>query len=292
MNLLRPSFFLGVWILTQAAAAQDTLRSEIEVIANFSEARALASDPQGLIYVVSASEIVQLDTAGTVKLRLDGTNAGVFGELSDIDPGNGLIWVVADAEKGSLLRFSKELLHLETIRVPRNTSIELGRSPRLDLRDEFMTALGQPIAVATAETGALFAVDGISQHVLKWDSSRRLERIIGEFGSGSGQLQDPVSMAANASSLFVADRAMGVVKVYDHFGGHLRDLKAGPDLRSIFVTGNDLWVVFPQKIWIYNDSGSLFHQWMIPLNDPLIGAVPVLDHILFLTSNHLLRAEI
>ncbi len=292
MKEVLASLLVLLMVFARVAGAQDTLQTGFKVIAQIPEAQRLAIDPEGLIYVVSASELLQLDHRGNIKARLDGTNAGVFGELSDVDPGNGLIWVLADAESGNLFRFSKELLHLETIRVPRNTDRELGHSPRLDLRDGFSTALGQPIAVATGVAGELFAIDASSQRVLKWDASRRLERVIGEFGSGAGQLVEPVSLATDASSLYVADRALGLVKVYDYFGGHIRNLKAGSDLNNITITQEGLWIIFPQSIWVYSHQGIPSRQVVIPLDDPLIAAAPLLDYILLLTPTQLLRLEI
>lgn len=291
MKEILASFLILSTVFAGVAEAQDTLQTGFEVIAQIQEARHLAVDPEGLIYVVSASELLQLDHLGDIKARLDGTNTGVFGELSDVDPGNGLIWVLADAEKGNLFRFSKELLHLETIRVPRNTDHELGHSPRLDLQGGFSTALGQPIAVSTGVAGELFAIDASSQRVLKWDASRRLERVIGEFGSGEGQLVEPISLATDASSLYVADRVLGLIKVYDYFGGHIRNLKAGSDLNSITVTQEGLWIIFPQSIWIYSHQGILSRQLVIPLDDPLIAAASFQDHIFLLTPIQLLRLD-
>ncbi len=284
--------FVLLMMSVQIAEAQDTLQTGVKVIAQIPEARGLAMDPEGLIYVVSTSELLQLDHQGRVTARLDGTNAGIFGELSGVDPGNGLIWVIADAEAGSLFRFSKELLHLETIQVPGNTESDFGRSPRLDLRDAFTTAPGQPVAVATGAGGELFAIDASSQRVLKWDASRRLERVIGAFGTGAGQLVEPVSLAANASSIYVADRALGVVKVYDYFGGHLRSLNAGSDLNSLTVTEDGVWMIFPRSIWIYSHQGIRSRQIVIKFGVPLIAAVPFQDSIFFLTPNQLLQAEI
>lgn len=291
MKEILASFLILSTVFAGVAEAQDTLQTGFEVIAQIQEARHLAVDPEGLIYVVSASELLQLDHLGDIKARLDGTNTGVFGELSDVDPGNGLIWVLADAEKGNLFRFSKELLHLETIRVPRNTDHELGHSPRLDLQGGFSTALGQPIAVSTGVAGELFAIDASSQRVLKWDASRRLERVIGEFGSGEGQLVEPISLATDASSLYVADRVLGLIKVYDYFGGHIRNLKAGSDLNSITVTQEGLWIIFSQSIWIYSHQGILSRQLVIPLDDPLIAAASFQDHIFLLTPIQLLRLD-
>ncbi len=273
------------------ASAQDTLSTGFEVIAHFSEAQALEVDPEGLIYVATMTEVVQLDQDGRVRGSLDGTSAGAFGEISDVDPGNGLIWVIADAEHGHLSRFSKELLHLESIRVPRRANVELERSPRLDLYDGLKTALGRPISISVGSTGALFVVDASSQRVLKWDASRRLERVIGEFGSGAGQLVDPVSLSTDRSLLYVADRALGLVKVYDYFGGHVRNLKATQDVISVTTAGTEVWVVLPQAIWIYDNLGSLSRQIVVEHDSPLLAALPVSDHILLLTSTQLLRVR-
>ena len=289
MKNTRINLLLLLIFLAWQVEAQDTLRAGFEVITDISDAHSLAVDPEELIYVVTASELIQLDVQGTIRARLDGTSTGAFGELSDIDPGNGLIWVIADEEKGSLFRFSKELLHLETIRVPRGIHVELERSPRLDSQDGFSVALGQPIAVSTGASGDLFAIEASSQSVLKWDASRRLERVIGDFGTGAGQLIEPVSIATDATSLYVADRALGAIKIYDYFGGYKRDIKTGQDLNNIAVVGEELWVIFPESIRIYSTRGSLSSQIMIKLDAPLIAAVAVSDHMILLTSEQLLR---
>ena len=235
------------------ANAQDTLSTGFEVVAHFSEAQALEIDPEGLLYVATVAGVVQLGQDGRIYGSLDGTSTGAFGEVSDVDPGNGLIWVIADAENGHLLRFSKELLHLESIRVPRSVNVELERSPRLDLYDGLKTALGRPISIAVGSTGAIFVIDASSQQVLKWDSSRRLERRIGEFGAGAAELVEPISLSTDTSLLYVADRALGLVKVYDYFGGHVRDLKATQEVTSVTVAGPEVWVILPQAIWIYDN---------------------------------------
>ena len=285
---------LLVFLVTFAgiASAQDTLSTGLEVVAHFSEAQALKTDPEGLLYVATVTEVVQLGQDGRIHGSLDGTSAGPFGEVSDVDPGNGLIWVIADAENGHLLRFSKELLHLESIRVPRSVNVELERSPRLDLYDGLKTALGRPISIAVGSTGAMFVIDASSQQVLKWDSSRRLERRIGEFGAGAGELVEPISLSTDTSLLYVADRALGLVKVYDYFGGHVRNLKATQEVNSVTVAGPEVWVILPQSIWIYDNQGAFLRQVVVDLDSPLLAAIPVSEYILLLTSTRLLRARI
>lgn len=274
------------------ACAQDTLSTGFEIVAHFSEAQALEIDPEGLLYVATMTEVVQLGQDGRIRASLDGTSAGVFGDISDVDPGNGLIWVIADAENGHLLRFSKELLHLESIRVPRSVNVELERSPRLDLYDGLKTALGRPISIAVGSTGAMFVIDASTQQVLKWDSSRRLERSIGEFGAGAGELVEPISLSTDTSLLYVADRALGLVKVYDYFGGHVRNLKATQEVASVTVAGAEVWIIMPQAIWIYDNRGTFLRQVVVELDSPLLAAIPISEHILLLTSTRLLRARI
>ncbi len=273
------------------ACAQDTLSTGFEIVAHFSEAQALEIDPEGLLYVATMTEVVQLGQDGRIRASLDGTSAGVFGDISDVDPGNGLIWVIADAENGHLLRFSKELLHLESIRVPRSVNVELERSPRLDLYDGLKTALGRPISIAVGSTGAMFVIDASTQQVLKWDSSRRLERSIGEFGAGAGELVEPISLSTDTSLLYVADRALGLVKVYDYFGGHVRNLKATQEVASVTVAGAEVWIIMPQAIWIYDNRGTFLRQVVVELDSPLLAAIPISKHILLLTSTRLLRVK-
>ena len=286
----RPLTLLVLFVMFAGiASAQDTLSTGFEVVAHFSEAQALKIDPEGLLYVATVTEVVQLDQDGKIHGSLDGTSAGAFGEVSDVDPGNGLIWVIADAESGHLLRFSKELLHLESIRVPRSVNIELERSPRLDLYDGLKTALGRPISIAVGSTGAIFVIDASSQQVLKWDSSRRLERSIGEFGAGAGELVEPISLSTDTSLLYVADRALGLVKVYDYFGGHVRNLKATQEVTSVTIAGAEVWIIMPQAIWIYDNRGTFLRQVVVELDSPLLAAIPISKHILLLTSTRLLR---
>jgi len=281
-------FFL---ICVRTSGAQTTSNLGIQVLADVTEPRSLAIDQSGLIYVVTASKMLLLDDQGTVISHLDGTNRGVFGELSDIAPGTGLIWVIADADHGSLHRFTKELLHLETIRVPRNAQTELGRSPRVEFPDQFTTPLGQPMSVAQGASGELFAVDVSSQKVLKWDASRRLERTIGTFGSGAGQLTNPSKIATDATFVYVVDRSADAIKVYDYFGGYVRSIQTRPEVTSITTVEEQLWIIHSDAIKIYSDQGRLDQEIYIQLDDPLVGAEPLENDLCLLTTKNLLRME-
>ncbi|MCY4234043.1 MAG: hypothetical protein OXE59_09950 [Bacteroidetes bacterium] len=290
-QVLRGVVVISVFVVS-FAEAQDTLKAGFEVIADISDARALAVDQDGLLYVVSASTMFLFNDDGQLITSLDGTSGGVFGELTDIDPGNGLIWVLADFDFGSLHRFSKELLHLETIRIPSNSATELGRSPRVDLRDEFATTLGQPIAVSTGQSGEIFAIDVSAQHVIKWDNSRRLERKIGEFGTGDGQLVEPIRIATDATSVYVADRSLRRINIYDYFGGYERSVQTEEDVKHITVFDEELWIVYTDQIMIYKNRRRLSRQMIVELDDSLIAAEPTVDFLFLLTSNQLIKVKI
>jgi len=289
MKAILQCIFILLLIDVRSLGAQNTSNPEYQVLAEITEPRSLALDRGGLIYVVTASKILQLDPQGTVLSHLDGTNLGVFGDLSDIAPGTGLIWVIADADHGSLYRFTKELLHLETIRVPRNAQTEVGRSPRVEFPDQRTTLLGQPISVSVGVSGELFAIDASSQSVLKWDGSRRLERTIGAFGSGAGQLINPSKTATDATLVYVADQSLNEIKVYDYFGGYVMSIQTKQEVKSITTADDQLWVVFENGIKVYSDQGRLDQELNVQLNDPLIGAEPFEDQLYLLTDKNVLR---
>jgi len=291
MRIFITSLLIISVVMIPYVEAQDTLQTGYEVIAEVSEAKALAVDQDGLLYIVTSSAMHQFDHHGQLLTSLDGSSKGVFGELSDMDPGNGLIWVLADFALGSLLRFSKQLLHLETIRIPNHTTTEFGHSPRLDLRDEFTTSFGQPISVSTGVSGEIFVIDRSSQNVLKWDSSRRLERVIGEFGTGSAQLVEPTKIATSSNSIYVADRGVHRINIYDYFGGYQRSIPSDQEVESLTVTGQYLWVIYSSSILIYTDQGRLSRQVVMDLDDPLVAAEPRQGYIFLLTSTQLLKVK-
>ena len=187
----------------RAASAQpaDTLAAGA-VLAHFTDARALAADAAGTLYVVDAGAdvLVLLSPEGIRLADFGGPGAaeGEFDEPTDVDPTSGLLWVVADAGNGRLQRFTRTFAHLESLPVARVDPGVPGRTARAvsvgEPRD-FGAADGRPVAVAVGAAKETFAIDAAQGHVLKWDASRRLERTIGGFDAGAGALVEPTALA-------------------------------------------------------------------------------------------------
>ena len=291
---------LGAAPLAVAQPA-DTVVTQAERVALFDEARALAVDPSGKLYVVDGGKdaVLQLDPDGALLASLGGpgVEAGQFDDVADIDPTNGLLWVVADAGNSRLQRFSHTFLHLETLpvaRISRFTPGATGRTVPIGDEGGVEEADGRPIAVATSNANEIFAIDETQGLVLKWDASRRLERAIGGFDAGEGALVEPVALATDAASLFVADRGQAAVLVYDLFGGYIRMLAPGraADVRALTVVRDELWIVLPERLLVYHTRGRLLRVLDVELGEPLVDVAHYGEMTYLLTTTRLLRAEL
>ena len=273
-------------LLVPAVQAQVDLVSltDYEVLAAFEEASDLAIDARERLYVVDRGRevVVQLDLDGRELARLGGPGGGdgAFDEPQAIDPGAGLTWLVADAGNGRLQRFSQTLLYMESLAVPRATQFEPGTRNRLESRDEGLQN-GWPVAVAQSPTGEIFAIEAHQGVVLKWDKSRRLERAIGAYGLGEGALVEPVALAVDKNLLYVADRGLGTVIVYDLFGGYVRTLARGraEAVHAIVLEANRLWVVLPTKVHVFGTAGSHLFELVVRSDLELVAVVPYNDFV-------------
>lgn len=292
--------FLGAAQLAVAQPA-DTVVTQAEVLARFSEARALAVDPSGKLYVVDAGKeaVLQFGPGGVLLASLGGpgAEAGQFDEPADIDPTNGLLWVVADAGNSRLQRFSNTFLHLDTLpvaRIARFTPGATGRTVPLGAEGGVEEADGRPIAVTTSNANEIFAIDEAQGLVLKWDASRRLERAIGGYDAGEGALVEPVALATDAASLYVADRGRAAVLVYDLFGGYVRTLAPGrlADVRALDVARDELWIVLPERLLVYETRGRLLRALDVHLGEPLVGVAHHKGATYLLTPTRLWRATL
>jgi len=282
------------------AQPADTVITGATVLVRFDAARALSVDPAGRLYVVDVGRdaVLQLGPDGTRLAILGGpgTEDGQFDEPADVDPTNGLLWVVADAGNSRLQRFSHTFLHLETLpvsRIVRFTPGAQGRTVPVGAERGDGAADGRPIAVVVSSTSEIFAIDETQGLVLKWDASRRLERPIGGYNAGEGALVDPVALAADATSLYVADRGRDAVLVYDLFGGYIRTLAAGraADVRALAVVRDQLWIVLPERLLVYQTRGRLLRVLDVRLGEPLVDVAHHKDLTYLLTPTRLLRVD-
>lgn len=266
-------------------------------LATFIDARALAIDPAGLLYVVDAGidavQVLAPDGAIVRTLGGPGSREGQFDEPTDVDPTNGLVILVADAGNARIQRFSDELLHLGSLPVGRGFQEDQGGALRAPAGSERRTshdADGYPVAVATGQAGEIYVLDDAQSVMLTWDASARPVRVTGSSGAGSGTMADPVDVTVDdQGTVYVADRGRKAVLVYDRFGNYMRALGEGllNDVRSVSAEGERLWVVLPDQLVEYDLTGRLLRIYGVDVNETLVDVVVEGERRYLLTPRHL-----
>lgn len=284
-------------LLVEAQPVDTTLTVGV-TLAEFSDPMAVAVDPQGVVFVVDASTatIVRLTTGGQTLSVHGGPGSGEyeFDTPSDIDVSAGLVWLVADAGNGRIKRYSSEFLHLASMPVDLSSFAVTQSAGRGGFREEegdpLRYAGGRPIAVAASMSDETFAIDANSGVVIKWDAARRIERVFGGPGDLRGALVDPVSIATDGDGhVFVADRGLEAVVVFDRFGTFVRRIADGfaKRLSAVTTVDNRLLVVMEDRIVVYGPQGNLIRSYGVDLGEPLRDASVANEAFLVLTDRHL-----
>jgi DNA-binding beta-propeller fold protein YncE len=284
------------------ASAQDadTTITVVTELAYFQDAVSLAADPSGVLYVVDAvtSTITRLSPTGDVISTHGGPGRGEyrFDEPGDIDVSAGFVWLVADAGNSRVKRYSSEFLHLASMPVDLSSFAVQQSAGRGGFREEegapLEFAVGRPVSVAANMSDETFAVDAENGTVIKWDASRRIERVFGE-NEGTLLLVDPVSVAVDMNGkVYVSDRGRNAVIVFDRFGTYMQTLAEdiAVDVQAVYTKGERVIVVLPSRLLMYDTEGLLLRVYDVDLGEPLRD-VAVADGAFFLlTERRLVRA--
>ncbi len=284
------------------AYAQPAPTDAPRLIAPFVDARAVAVDPAGVVYVVEGAReaIVTLRNHLPDERRLGGrgSEAGQFDGLADIDPTNGLVLVVADAGNGRIQRFSREFLFLESLPVDRREAgAEAGGYTSYRKQEQGgSSGQGRPIAVRTSHAEETFVVDVDRHVVLKWDRERNFEREIGGYDAGDGALIEPVALALDQAqrTLFVLDIGRGAVMVYDFLGGFERLMALDPagDAIGLEVWGEELMVFEQDRVVRYHARGHREAEYAVDLGEPIVDMAWSAAGVYALTKRALYRLDL
>lgn len=270
--------------------------------AAFDDARALASDPLGFLYVADAGRhvVVKLQASGAVETVLGGPGSreGEFDEPSGIEPTNGLILFVADAGNHRIQRFSRAHAYLGSI--PLTAAGEVGPSSRVTYRrgdgEAEGTNSGRPTAVATSDAKEIFAIDADRNVVLKWDENLRLAAVIGDVEAGRGALSNPVDLDVGAEGrLYVADRGRREVLVYDAYGSFVRTIGAGrlEQLRAVAASDSTIFAGHDRRLTVFSPEGNFHRAIHLDLPAPIVDLTFSPNGTLYLlTPNHLYTLEL
>ncbi len=256
----------------------------------FADARGIAADPQGALYVADAGRhvIVKMDRDGHLIATVGGPGAreGEFDRPSAVDPTNGMALYVADAGNHRIQIFSKAFAYLGSIPLTRSDDASSARVTYR--RGDDQTAgipTGIPIGVATSGANETFAVDADRRVVVKWNENRRLAAVIGDVNAAQGALSDPIDVFAGPESLlYVADRGAGSILVYDHFGTFVRALGGGrlPDVRAVAVVGGRrVAALLPRALVLFDAQGRLARRVELRVGEDLVDLAAAPDGTLF-----------
>lgn len=286
---------VGLGILLALAIGSGTAQAQkapATVEARFREARAMAVDPTGRLYVADAGcDVVRIfDSSGTEGAALGGSGirAGEFDGPSDLDPTNGQTLLVADAGNGRVQLFSAERQYLEAVPVGGSfgTSEQRVFDDGRDGGD--VQGDGRPIAVVSTDGDETYVIDARAASVLRFDAQRRPERVI----APSSRLRSPVALAlGDDRRLYVADAEQAAVYAYGRFGSFLRRLPL-PELpapRALTVVEGRLWVVCADRIVVWDPQTSAVQVRPVALDASLVDAARWNDALYLLTARRLLR---
>ncbi len=291
--------FLGGGLGLMATVPESLAQTPTEapqntVLAQFEEARALAVDPGGRLYVADAGRdiVVVLDRTGTRRMVLggSGTRAGAFDTPSDVEPTNGQLVLVADTYNGRVQRFSEEGQYLESLPIGRTNRFE-GRTWSFEdgRTGDPVRGDGRPLAVARDNEGGIYVLDDRERRLLKWSDVGRPERIVKR---GSDRLQHPVALAVgDARRLYVADAGQERVLVYDTFGTFRRRVPVSPlpTVRALTVYRGRLYIVCADRLLVWERTEGLVAEHPVDLSEPIVDAVLFEGSVYMLTATRLLR---
>ncbi len=288
------------FVVTECRGQIDTTLSVGTVIAEFTDAAAVAVDPNGDVFVVDASKstLTRLNSNGELVAVYGGPGSGEY-ELDspeDIDVSAGFVWVVADAGNGRVKRFSSEFLHLQSIPLDLSSFAVTQSAGSGGFREEegdpLRYAGGRPVAVAANLSDETFAIDANRGVVVKWNPARRLERVFGGPAELRGALVEPVGLAIDKEGrIYVADHAQAAVLVYDRFGTFMRRIADGlaADVVEVTVVGGRLLVVTPDRVSVYSTEGALVGRYRLDLGEPLRDVSVANGAFMVLTERRLIR---
>lgn len=278
--------------LSLSVSAPDSTTTVVE-IARFRDARSVAADPAGRLYVVDAasSTVSVLELDGNATAIFGGTGSGDYSLLdpADVDPTNGLDLFVADMGNGRIQRFSHDGEFIETVDVPVGDPAVLNQTANSD---------GRPVALAVGPGGVLYAVDGERDVVLRWEGDRRLSRLLGLPEDGDGALVEPVDVVvSSAGEVFVADRGRDLVVVFDGLGSFRRTIsgRASGGVRGVALApstdGERLLVVGPRAVAVHSASGGLVEVIRPAVSEDLVGVAVANGALFVLTRTRLSKVE-
>ncbi len=216
------------------AVEQVPMANRISIAGSFGTVSSVASDRNGVIYVLQrgdkADPVIAVDKEGRV-LRSWGKGMYTVPHSVRIDP-DGNIWTV-DAGSSVLLKFSPEGKKLQ--------QIDVGEVAPAD-KCAFPTLCGTT-DVTFGPNGRIFISDGYGNaRILEYTAAGARVKVWGTSGSAPGQFQIPHGIATDGKVLYVADRGNARIQRFDLDGRYLGEWTHLGRPFALKVSGGTLWV--------------------------------------------------
>ena len=271
-----------------APAVGDTLRANV-LVASFDDARAVAADPSGTLYVadqgLDAVVSIRPDGSGRQVVGGPGFASGTFDGPADVDPTNGLALWVADEGNGRVQQFSRRFRFLAALPIPGDPARAAG-APRFatDEASEAPVGDGRPVALVTGPDRSLYVLEATSGTVQVWSDQLQFRYALGASGR-SGVLYEPIDLTWHQDRLLVLDRRPGevaaargaqqrtVLQSFDGLGTRAATvdvpLRRDGDLpRALAAAGDRIAVASAGQIGLLNRATSTW-QVLVWAGDPI-----------------------
>ena len=223
-------------------------------------------------YIIS----VHVDSEVLEELADGATDAFGLAQPADVDPTNGLSFLVID-ESGRAQRFDRNLVLLETLWPSGAARGWLG-----------------PFAIASVDERTIFVLDIGSRQLFRWNRDRGIVPIqfAGRSRDGDAELID---IAATSQTVYVADSGSGCVLVFDSFGAYDRSIACDGSriLQSVSIRPAGIVVTRRSRtgavVQTYSADGDLETEYRVSgALDAVAAAVVSGKSLILLTSSSLI----
>ncbi len=285
-------FVIAFGIAVDAHAQDHPPWPDGRLIAEFGNATRLSIDGFGKLYVIDegAGQLVRLTGDGLIRERFGGAGSPVT-EPAGVDPTNGLTIFVTDRSSGRIIRLSRDLIPIGTVEGRRASDISRIQTDNAHADRRPI----QPTDIAVGRDSDIFVIDREQRNVVQFNSRYQIERRVGAFGSGPGELTDPIALylSIDGLHLLVLDAEARAVFVYDVNGTFLRRLDYPFEGYAVSIkdTSRGLALAYRSGIAISHEGG--WSKWENPNPaEPIADIHIVGDKVYLLTRSRLYEYRI
>jgi len=218
----------------------------------FKEPEGISTNPSGFIYIADTGNhrIQKINSDGIWVSEIGGFGweHEQFDHPVAVSAQNGLDVFVADYYNQRIERYDKDLHYLASFH-------------STETWPEYLQ-FGYPKGIGISTQGELFCLDGENNRVLKLDVNGNPQLSFGDFNSDAGRLLNPTKLFVDQNRVFVSDKDMHCIVVFDWYGNFLfkigEALLANPAGMSSFLL--QFLVVADAAhgtIFIFKKTGSL-----------------------------------